>query len=236
MENYLAGKKMVLGVSASIAAYKTPMLVREILKSRGEARVVMTPSSVNFVTPLVLENLSRHPVAVDMFSKETQGGGAWHIQLAHWADAMLIAPCSATTLAKIAHGICDNSLVTVAVALPPSIPLIIAPAMDTSMWNNPATQRNIKILKEDGKIIIPPEEGELSSGLIGPGRLPDNDVLIEYLNNVFKWTGSGNRLEFGENPEPSPLKTKKDNVIEVIVRSEERRVGKGCRSRWSAYH
>lgn len=217
MENYLVGKKIVLGVTASIAAYKAPSLVRDILKNRGEARVIMTPSAVNFVAPLTLENLSRHPVAIDMFSKETQSGGAWHIQLAHWADAMIIAPCSATTIAKIAHGICDNSLITVSLALPPSIPLIIAPAMDTTMWNNPVTQRNVKILKADGRIIIPPEEGELSSGMTGPGRLPSNDVLIDYLNNIFKWTDSNSRLNF-QYPETEKVKDDvNDNVINVIV-------------------
>ncbi len=222
MENYIAGKKIVLGVTASIAAYKTPQLVREIMKLHGEVRVILTPSAVNFVTPLILENLSRFPVAVDMFSKETQSGGAWHIELAHWADAMMIAPCSATTMAKVANGICDNSLVTVSVALPTSIPLLIAPAMDSSMWNNPATQRNVRTLKSDGRIIIPPEEGELSSGLFGPGRLPDINVLLDYLNNIFKWTENKGGSDYYGSAYTSAPDTAGDAVnVETDTASEK---------------
>ena len=178
MSKLLKDKKILIGVTGSIAAYKTQLLVRELVKAEAEVHVVMTPASTNFVTALTMANLSRNPVISDMFDKEQQKEGAWHIHAVHNCDLMLIAPCSAATLGKIANGICDNSLVTLAMALPRNIPLLVSPAMDATMWLHPATQRNIKTLKKDGVIIISPEEGELSSGLTGPGRMPDISVLI----------------------------------------------------------
>ncbi len=178
--------KILIGISGSIAAYKATLLVREILK-RGEnskpheVRVVMTPSATQFIPALTLQNLTKNAVAVEMFEEGAQSGGSWHIHLARWCDAMLIAPCSATTLGKLAHGICDTALATVALALPPEKPLLIAPAMDTEMWIHPATQRNCALLRSDGAYIIPPEEGELASGFVGAGRLPETHVLIDTL-------------------------------------------------------
>jgi len=179
MENILNNKTILLGVTGSVAAYKSPLLVRELIKLGANVKVVMTESAKEFVSELILSNLSRNDVISDMFDKKVQTSGAWHIKYAHECDLMIIAPCSVNTLSKIANSICDNSLVTLAIALEPTIPLLIAPAMDTTMWLNPATQRNINLLIQDGAIIIPPEEGELSSGLIGPGRLPEINVLIE---------------------------------------------------------
>lgn len=179
MENILNNKTILLGVTGSVAAYKSPLLVRELIKLGANVKVVMTESAKEFVSELILSNLSRNDVISDMFDEKVQISGAWHIKYAHECDLMIIAPCSVNTLSKIAHSICDNSLVTLAIALEPSIPLLIAPAMDTTMWLNPATQRNIDLLVQDGAIIIPPEEGELSSGLIGPGRLPEINVLVE---------------------------------------------------------
>ncbi len=181
----LQGKKIILGVSASIAAYKAPMIVRELIKQGAEVRVVMTPSAEKFVSRTVLMNLSKNPVPMDMFEDDIQDGGSWHIHLAHWCDAMLIAPCSATTLARLAMGFYDTALSIIACALPKDIPLLIAPAMDSDMWEHPAVQRNIDTLKKDGIIIIPPAIGELASGIYGPGRLPDIDVLIEHCSHVF---------------------------------------------------
>jgi len=175
----LKGKKILLGVSASIAAYKAPLIVRELIKQGAEVRVVMTPSAEKFVSRTVLMNLSKNPVPMDMFEDDIQDGGSWHIHLAHWCDAMLIAPCSATSLARLACGFYDTALSIIACALPKSIPLLIAPAMDSDMWEHPAVQRNIELLKQDGAIIIPPAIGELASGIFGPGRLPEIDVLIE---------------------------------------------------------
>jgi len=179
MENILKNKTILLGVTGSVAAYKSPLLVRELIKLGANVKVVMTESAKEFVSELILSNLSRNDVISDMFDKKVQTSGAWHIKYAHECDLMIIAPCSVNTLSKIAHSICNNSLVTLAIALEPTIPLLIAPAMDSTMWLNPATQRNINLLIQDGAIIIPPEEGELSSGLIGPGRLPEINVLIE---------------------------------------------------------
>ncbi len=186
MESIFKNKKILLGVTASIAAYKSPLIVRELVKLGAHVNVIMTPSAKNFVTPMTLTNVSRNPVAVEMFDKDLQDSGAWHIQLAHWADIALIAPCSATTLGKLANGICDNALSTVITALPREIPLLIAPSMDSTMWLNPSTQRNIRQMQTDGALIIPPGEGELSSGIIGPGRLPDISVVIDYVYRALK--------------------------------------------------
>lgn len=178
-------KKIILGVTASIAAYKAPSLVRDIIKAGAHVNVVMTPTAKEFVAAAALASVSKNPVVTEMFDPSLQTGGAWHIELSHWADVMIIAPCSATTLSKLANGNCDNALSCVAVALPREIPLIIAPAMDYTMWMHPAVQRNAELLRSYGAILIPPAEGELASGLIGPGRLPDNDILIAALENVF---------------------------------------------------
>lgn len=177
---------ILIGISGSIAAYKSTQMVREILKSteaggNHEVRVVMTPSATKFIPALTLQNLTKHAVAVEMFEEGVQSGGSWHIHLARWCDVMMIAPCSATTLGKLAQGICDTALTTVALALPPEKPLLIAPAMDTEMWVHPATQRNCTILRTDGAYIIPPATGELASGFVGAGRLPETNVLLDAL-------------------------------------------------------
>jgi phosphopantothenoylcysteine decarboxylase/phosphopantothenate--cysteine ligase len=177
---------VIFGVCGSVAAYKAPLLVREFLKrgeagKSNEARVIMTPSATNFIPALTLQNLTQHGVVVEMFDERAQSGGSWHIHLARACDAMIIAPCSANTLAKLAHGICDTALTAVALALPPEKPLLIAPAMDTEMWIHPATQRNCERLRMDGAYIIPPARGELASGFVGVGRLPETDVLLQWL-------------------------------------------------------
>ncbi len=184
MRSLLKNRKILLGITGSIAAYKAPLLIRELIKEGAEVKTVMTQSAAYFVTPTVLSNLSRNPAAMDMFDDKTQTSGAWHIHLAHWCDLMLIAPCSATTMSRIAAGNCENSLSTLAIALPREIPLIIAPAMDSTMWLHPAVQRNVQQLKKDGAKVIPPAEGELSSGLEGPGRLPEIEELIEYVTKI----------------------------------------------------
>lgn len=185
MKEKIQGKKILLGVTGSIAAYKSALLVRELIKLGAEVRVVMTPSATEFITPLTLSNLSKNEVIVDMFDKKYQTEGAWHIKLVHWCDLMIIAPCSAATIGKIANGICDTALATLAIALPKHIPFLVAPAMDSTMFEHFSTKHNLDTLAKNGSIIIPPEEGELSSGLIGPGRLPDTNVLIEYIASAF---------------------------------------------------
>ena len=177
-------KKIIIGITGSIATYKTPILVREFLKLGAEVRVVATQAAKKFVSSLVLENLTRQPVIIDMFDKRMQGQGAWHVELAHWCDAMLIAPCSATTLSKLATGNCDNALSCVAIALPQEKPLILAPAMDFTMYEHPTTQKNILLVKDFGAKIIEPDEGELASGLVGKGRLPEFEILLNATNEI----------------------------------------------------
>ncbi len=204
------GKKILIGVTGSIAAYKTPLLIRELAKAGAEVKAVMTPSAKRFVTEDVLSNLTRNPVAVEMFDETAQKEGAWHIQLAEQCDAMFIAPCTAATLARIASGLCDTALTAVALALPPEKPLIIAPSMDSHMWLNPATQRNVETLKNDGVIIIPPESGELASGLEGPGRLPEIDVLMKNLESTLK-SDEKNRYSAKQTKAKTISKSKNDS-------------------------
>lgn len=180
----LSGKHILVGISGSIAAYKAPLIVRQLRQAGATVRVALTPSAHHFVSPLVLGNLAGEPVAQDMFDDTVQEGGSWHIHWAHWADAMLIAPCSAHLLASLAHGLCDSVVACLACALPRSTPLLIAPAMDTTMWEHPATRRNVEQLRADGAIIIPPEEGELASGMWGIGRLPEPDTLVAWVRRV----------------------------------------------------
>ena len=170
---------MILGVSGSIAAYKAPLIVREMVKCGIDVQVVMSASARHFVSALVLENLSRHPVIDRMFDRTAQRDGSWHVALARWCEAMLIAPCSAATLARLAGGQCDHALSLVAMCLPSATPLYLAPAMDSEMWLHPATQRNCERLRQDGARIIPPEHGQLASGLMGPGRLPEAQTLLQ---------------------------------------------------------
>lgn len=183
MNNILVGKTILLGITGSIAAYKSPLLVREFIKQGANVHVLMTKSATQFVTPLTLANLSRNKVIIDMFDEDSQTSGAWHIELSHNCDAMLIAPCSATTLGKLANAICETPLVTVAIALPPQIPLFVSPAMDSTMWMHPATQRSLELVKNDGAVIIPPIDGDLSSGFVGPGRFPELTDIIQVVKD-----------------------------------------------------
>ncbi len=174
-----SGPYILLGISGSIAAYKSPLLLR-LFQERGlDVRVVMTPSAAEFVSPLVLSNLSKHAVVRDMFDEQTQRDGSWHIHLARDSAALVIAPASAKTLASLAYGLSDTALSVVAMALPPQTPLVIAPAMDTEMWEHPATQANIELLRKRGAHIIDPEIGKLASGLYGKGRLADIQVIVK---------------------------------------------------------
>ncbi len=181
----LKNRHIVLGITGGIAAYKLPLLVRELKKAGAQVRVVMTDSAKAFVTPMTLSTLSGHEVVAGMFPDQdaaTVKAGTWHIELAQWAELMFIAPATANTIAKLAHGYADNAVTALALAL--RCPLVIAPAMDADMWMHPATQGNITKLGEMGYTVLPPAEGELASGLVGPGRLPEIDALVETAERI----------------------------------------------------
>jgi phosphopantothenoylcysteine decarboxylase/phosphopantothenate--cysteine ligase len=166
MKASLQGKRILLGVTGSISAYKAPILVREFVKNGAEVRVVMTESAEEFVTSLALQNTSKNTVVTNMFDDSIQERGSWHIHLAQWCDCMVIAPCSATTLARIANGFADNALTALVLALSDK-PCYIFPAMDTDMWLHPATQKNCESVRSFGYHVIEPAHGELASGLVG---------------------------------------------------------------------
>jgi phosphopantothenoylcysteine decarboxylase/phosphopantothenate--cysteine ligase len=170
------GKKILLGVTGSIAAYKSLLLVRQLIKGGAVVKVILTPSAKDFVTPLSLSTLSKNPVLTDLF-KEAD----WvnHVELGRWADLMLIAPLSANTLAKMANGLCDNLLL--AVYLSAVCPVMAAPAMDEDMWRHPATRSNLEKLQAFGTAIIPVEKGELASGLYGDGRMAEPETILQYI-------------------------------------------------------
>ena len=178
----LKGKKIILGVTGSIAAYKAAVLVRLLVKKGAEVQVVMTPAGKEFITPLTLATLSRRPVISDFFSHRD---GAWnsHVDLGLWADAMVIAPATAATIGKMAHGIADNMLVTTYLSC--KAPVFIAPAMDLDMFVHPATQQNMEKLRSFGNHIIEPESGFLASGLDGKGRMTEPEGIVAVLDDFF---------------------------------------------------
>lgn len=179
----LKGKKIIIGITGSIAAYKIPLLVRLLVKEGAEVQVIMTPSACDFVTPLTLSTLSRRPVLIQPFNPEN---GEWnsHVDLGYWADLMLIAPATANTLGKMVNGLADNLLI--ATYLAAKCPVFFAPAMDVDMFNHLATQANIRKLQEFGHTLIAPQTGELASGLCGAGRLEEPEVIFEIISDFFK--------------------------------------------------
>lgn len=174
----LQNRKILLGVCGSIAAYKAVYLLRELQKKGAEVKVIMTPSAAKFVTPLTFSSLSRNPALSDTFDGQA-GVSIEHVDLGLWAEAMLVAPATGSTIAKFAQGIADNLLTSTALAI--RAPLFIAPAMDVDMYSHPATTRNISLLKERGVFVIDPQEGELASGLSGTGRLAEIKATWEFL-------------------------------------------------------
>jgi len=176
----LKGKKILLCITGSIAAYKSVILLRMLVKAGAEVKIIMTKGAVDFVTPLTFSTLSKNKVLIDLFDEETWAN---HVLLGRWADVMLIAPASCNTIAKMSNGLCDNLLL--AVYLSSSCPVLVAPAMDEDMWHHPATQKNIEVLKLNQNIILPVNKGELASGLTGEGRMAEPEEIINYLVHYF---------------------------------------------------
>ena len=172
------GKRILLGVTGSIAAYKSLLLVRQFIKAGATVKVILTPAAQDFVTPLSLATLSRNPVLIDLFEENTWAN---HVELGRWADLMLIAPLSCNTLAKMAQGICDNLLL--ATYLSAICPVVVAPAMDEDMWRHPSTIANVERLKSFGNRIIPVEKGELASGLNGDGRMAEPETILSFIRD-----------------------------------------------------
>lgn len=178
----IKGKKIVLGITGSIAAYKAAVLTRGLIKKGAEVQIVITPAGKEFITPVTLSALTSKPVISEFFA---QRDGTWHshVDLGLWADAMLIAPATASTIGKMAHGIADNMLITTYLSM--KAPVFIAPAMDLDMFAHPATQHNLDILRSYGNHIIEPASGELASHLVGKGRMEEPEQIIEVLEAFF---------------------------------------------------
>lgn len=174
------GKKILLAVTGSIAAYKSILLVRLLVKAGAEVKVVMTPAAKDFVSPLTLSTLSKNPVVSDLFTNESWSN---HVDMGRWADVMVVAPLSCNTLGKMANGLCDNMLL--ATYLSATCPVVVAPAMDEDMWHHPTTKMNLQKLESYGNKIIPVEKGELASGLYGDGRMAEPENIMRFLEENF---------------------------------------------------
>jgi phosphopantothenoylcysteine decarboxylase/phosphopantothenate--cysteine ligase len=187
MDSTLKGKHIVLGITGSIAAYKAAVLIRLLVKKGADVQVVITPAGKEFITPITLSALTQRPVISEFFSGRD---GTWnsHVDLGQWADAMLIAPCTASTLGKMANGIADNMLATTYFSM--KAPVFVAPAMDLDMYKHPATLRNLETLRSYGNIIIEPTEGELASKLVGKGRMEEPEEIVRVLEDFFETSQS----------------------------------------------
>ena len=174
----LKGKKIIVGITASIAAYKSAILVRLLCKAGAEVKVIMTPNAKDFISPLTLSTLSKNPVLFNLFNEDSWAN---HVQLGRWADIMLIAPLSCNTLSKLANGMCDNLLM--AVYLSATCPVVVAPAMDEDMWHHQSTKKNLQTVGGFNNHIIPVSNGELASGLIGDGRMAEPENIISVMLN-----------------------------------------------------
>jgi phosphopantothenoylcysteine decarboxylase / phosphopantothenate---cysteine ligase len=177
----LAGKKIIIGITGSIAAYKTPLIVRQLIKAGAEVKVIMTPASTDFVSKLTLSTLSKNPVLVDLFDEQSWTN---HVELGRWADLMLIAPLSCNTLGKMATGQCDNLLL--AVYLSAICRVMVAPAMDEDMWRHRNTKKNLETLWENGNMVLDVVHGELASGLIGQGRMSEPEEIVAAIEHFFQ--------------------------------------------------
>ena len=191
----LKGKKIVLGITGSIAAYKSCLIIRELIKQGAEVQVVITPAGKEFITPITLSALTQKPVISDFFS---QRDGTWHshVKLGLWADAMLIAPCTASSLGKMANGIADNMLITTYLSM--KAPVFIAPAMDLDMYQHPTTQQNMERLRSFVNHIIEPASGFLASGLEGKGRMEEPARIVEFLDKALGTKEEGRSKMIGK--------------------------------------
>lgn len=179
----LKGKKILIAISGSIAAYKTPSLVRLLIQEEVEVKVVMTNASTSFITPLTLATLSKNPVLID-FEKGESGEWNNHVELGLWADLFVLAPASANTIGKMANGICDNLLL--ATYFSARCPVAFAPAMDLDMYQHPAVLHNIGKLQSFGNLMIEPTEGELASGLVGKGRMEEPKQIVKFCKEILR--------------------------------------------------
>lgn len=179
----LNGKHILLGITGSIAAYKAATLARLLIKQGATVKIVMTPLAKEFITPVTLATLSKNTVLCDFFHHDD---GSWnsHVELGLWADVFIVAPCTANSLAKMAHGVADNLLLTSYLSV--RCPVVVAPAMDMDMYAHKATQRNIEMLKGDGVSFIEPTSGELASGLDGKGRMAEPETIAQWLSDFFE--------------------------------------------------
>ena len=184
----LKGKKIVLGITGSIAAYKSCLIIRQLIKAGAEVQVVITPAGKEFITPITLSALTSKPVVSEFFA---QRDGTWHshVALGLWADAMLIAPATASTIGKMAHGVADNMLITTYLSM--KAPVFVAPAMDLDMYAHPSTQQNLKTLQSYGNHIIEPGTGFLASHLEGKGRMEEPEVIVKVLDEFFEQQAAG---------------------------------------------
>jgi phosphopantothenoylcysteine decarboxylase / phosphopantothenate---cysteine ligase len=196
------GKKILIGITGSIAAYKAILLVRAFVKAGAEVKVIVTSAAKDFVSPLTLATLSKNPVLSDIFEGDTWSN---HVMLGRWADVFLIAPLSCNSVAKMAHGICDNLLM--AVYLSATCPVAVAPAMDEDMWQHSATKANINSIRSHGVKIIPVEKGELASGLYGEGRMAETDTILEFISQLLlaKQDLTGKKALVSAGPTYEPL-------------------------------
>ena len=176
----LLNKKILLGITGSIAAYKAALLVRLLVKAGAEVRVIMTTAATDFISPLTMSTLSKNPVLTGLYENDSWAN---HVMLGRWADLMVIAPLSCNTLSKMASGACDNLLM--AVYLSAACPVVVAPAMDEDMWKHPSTKNNLDRISSFGNSIIPVTTGELASGLYGEGRLAEPEEILAYIEKSF---------------------------------------------------
>ena len=198
----LKGKKILLGITGSIAAYKSAFLVRLLIKAGAEVKVIMTPSSTDFISKLTLSTLSKNKVLVDLFDEDSWAN---HVMLGRWADVLLIAPLSCNTLSKMANGQCDNLLL--AVYLSATCPVIVAPAMDEDMWHHQSTKLNIQKLIDFGNKIIPVDKGELASGLVGDGRMAEPETIVKFIEDHLSVSKSlsGKKVMVSAGPTYEPI-------------------------------